>query len=42
MKKTIKGKGRRIEIYVNGEREFYSEVPKFQEKENVKIDIIIE
>ena len=41
MKKTIKEKGRIVEVFVNGEREFYSEIPKYEDKEEIKVDVII-
>ena len=41
MKKTIKGKGRSVIVIVDGEREFYSKIPKFEEKREVKVEVII-
>ena len=37
----IKEKGRIIEIYVDGKREFYRAIPKYEEKVEINVEVKI-
>lgn len=42
MKKIkIKEKGRMIRIFVDGISEFYREIPKYEEKVEIKVEVVI-